>query len=70
MTIPLDLIESDDWPRIRHAIQVERARRIEGLLFVATLDGMRKQQGFIEALDWVTEEALPKPVPSTDEDED
>lgn len=51
----------DVWPRLRRAIEVERGRRIADLLYVATLEGMRQQQGFIEALDWILAEAQPKP---------
>ena len=58
-----DLIETDPWPTLKPKIMAERAARIEGLLHVPTLDGMRQQQGFVEALDWVLEEARPKPAP-------
>ena len=47
-----------------------RADKIEGLLHAATLDGLRQQQGFVEALDWVLAEAKPAPVRREDvEDE-
>ena len=54
-----DLIESDVWPRLREEIAAERRRRMEGLLNVATLEGMRKEQGFIECLEWVLDRANP-----------
>jgi hypothetical protein len=61
MTIPLALIESDVWPSIRHKIQAERERLVEGLLG-ATPESLRGQQQFIAALDWVVEQAMPKPA--------
>lgn len=62
------IVDYDPWPRVSAAIQAERDRRMSGLLHVPTIEGMRKQQGFIEALDWVLEEAQPKPVPKQDEE--
>ena len=59
MTSPLDFIESDTWPLIRQKIEAERARRIEGLLHVGP-DGLRGEQKFIAALDWVVDQAYPK----------
>lgn len=70
MTIPFDLIESDSWPLLRQKIAAERERRLNDLLHVATLEGMRKEQGFIDALDWIVDEAKPKPRPSEDELDD
>lgn len=64
MTIPLALIESDVWPSIRQKIEVERDRRVEGLLQV-TPEGLRGEQKFIAALDWVLEQARPK-MPDND----
>ena len=63
------IVEYDLWPRVSTAIQIERARRMGDLLHVATVEGMRKQQGFIEALDWVLAEAQPKLQPKHEEDE-
>lgn len=63
------LTEVDVWPRVAVAIEAERDRRMGDLLHVATIEGMRKQQGFIEALDWVLEEGRPKPRPKQDEEE-
>ena len=59
MTIPLELIESDVWPSIRRKIEDERARRVEGLVFVLP-EGLRGEQQFIAALDWVVQQAQPK----------
>lgn len=59
MTIPLALIESDVWPSIRQKIQIERERRVEGLLHT-TPEGLIGAQQFIAALDWVVEQAMPK----------
>lgn len=58
MSIPLALIESDVWPSIRHKIQAERERRVEGLLHT-TPEGLRGEQQFIAALDWVVEQSRP-----------
>ena len=69
MSSPFDLIESDEWPAIRARIGNERVRRVEGLLRVGSLESLRLQQGFIEALDWVLEEAKPKPAPPPDDDD-
>ena len=60
----ISILDPDVWPRVERAIIEERARRMSDLLHVATLDGMRQQQGFIEALDWVMAEARPPPPPS------
>lgn len=59
MTIPLELIESDVWPSIRRKIQEKRAECIEGLLHIHP-EGLRGEQKFIAALDWVVEQAMPK----------
>lgn len=56
-----NLIETDHWPVLRQKIAAERERRMADLLHVATLDGMRQQQGFIEALDWIAAQAEPAP---------
>ena len=64
------ITEYDVWPRVREAILTERGRRMGGLLHVATLEGMRMEQGFIEALDWVLEEAKPKPAPQQKDEEE
>jgi hypothetical protein len=69
MTIPVELLEPESWPALRERIHQERARRVEGLLRVMNLDGLKNQQGFIEALDWVLEEAKPKPPPRDDDDD-
>lgn len=63
------IVDYDPWPRVSADIQVERARRIGDLLHVATIEGMRAQQGFIEALDWVLAQAQPKPQPKHDEED-
>ena len=59
MSIPLELIESDVWPSIRHKIAAERERRLEGLLHT-TSAGLLGEQQFIAALDWVVDQARPK----------
>jgi hypothetical protein len=69
MTTPVELLEPESWPALRERIHQERARRVEGLLRVMNLDGLKNQQGFIEALDWVLEEAKPKPPPRDDDDD-
>lgn len=56
------ITETDVWPRLREKIAAERARRIADLLFVSTLEAMRMEQGFVQALDWVLEEARPRPL--------
>lgn len=65
MTIPLALIESDSWSSIRNKIEIERARKMEGLLHT-TPEGLRGEQQFIAALDWVLEQA--RPNQETDEE--
>jgi hypothetical protein len=65
-----DLIDTESWPAIRGRIQIERERRIEGLLYVLDMHGLKKEQGFIEALDWVLEEAKPKPKVRERDDDD
>lgn len=70
MSLPFDLIESDSWPLLRQKIAIKRAECFEDLLNIATLESMRKQQGFIEALDWLVDEAKPKPRPAEDEFDD
>ncbi len=70
MTIPLELIESDVWPAIRQKISEERERRLSDLLNVATIEEMRAQQGFIEALDWVVNEARPRRQPTENDEDD
>jgi len=62
-----DLIETDPWPTLKPKILQEREDRMESLLHAATLEGVRQQQGFIEALDWVIAEAKPKPAPREDD---
>ncbi|HWG71258.1 MAG TPA: hypothetical protein VN692_17710 [Steroidobacteraceae bacterium] len=64
------ITESDLWPRVARSIVEERARRLRDLLHVGTVEAMRKEQGFIEALDWVVGEASPKPEPRQQEDDD
>ena len=59
MSHAFDLLESDVWPRLRGEIAAEKQSRLEGLLHVTTLDGMRKEQGFIGALDWIMTRANP-----------
>jgi hypothetical protein len=54
-----DLIESDVWPRLRQQIEAQIEERLENLLNVATLDGMRQQQGWIECARWVLDQAKP-----------
>lgn len=62
------IVDYDPWPRVSVAITAERDRRMSDLLHVATIEGMRQEQGFIAALDWVLAEAQPKPVPKHDEE--
>ena len=62
------LIESDVWPRLRLAIMDERERRMEALLRVSP-DKLQAQQGFIEGLDWVMQEAKPNPPRREKEEE-
>lgn len=69
MSIPLDFIETDTWPDLRPRVQTERTARLQGMLFVATIDMLKYEQGFIAALDWVLEEAKPKPQPREDDDD-
>lgn len=64
------ITETDIWPRVARAVVEERARCMQGLLHVRSLEDMRRQQGFIEALDWVLDEARPAPQPRTTKDED
>lgn len=64
-----DFIETDPWPVLKPKIMAERQRRIEGLLHVSTLEGMRQEQGWVAALDWVLEEATPKPYRRDDSDD-
>ncbi len=69
MSEHFNLIETDHWPILRQKIVEERARRIDGLLAVATLEGMRKEQGFVDALDWIIDQAKPRPqLTETDDD--
>lgn len=63
------LIESDVWPRLRSVIMQEREERMEALLRVSP-DKLAAQQGFVEALDWVMEEAKPKPPPRREEEDE
>lgn len=63
-----DLIETDPWPTLKPKIMAERADRMEALLRV-TKEALPQQQGFIEALDWVLEEAKPKIMPRELEDD-
>jgi hypothetical protein len=68
--VSFSIAETDHWPHIEREIRAERDRRIGDLLYVATLDAMRKEQGFVEALDWVLQLAHPKPpAKSAEEDE-
>ncbi len=60
MTIPLDLLETEGWPMIRRKIAEERESRVNGLLHV-TPGALIAEQAFIAALDWVVEQATPKP---------
>lgn len=69
MTSPFDFVESDEWPALKARITAERARRIEGLLYVGSMEGLKHEQGWVECLDWVLEEAKPKPQP-VEEDAD
>lgn len=64
-----DFIETDPWPVLKPKIVAERARRVEDLLHVATLDAMRQEQGFVEALDWVLAEAAPRKYRRDDPDD-
>ena len=63
------ITESDVWPRVARAIVEERDRRMQGLLYVGSLEAMRHQQGFIEALNWVMDEAKPLPARTTEDDD-
>lgn len=67
---PFDLIDTESWPAIRGRIIVERAQRMTGLLHTQTLAAMRYNQGFIECIDWVLEEAMPKPPKLENEDDE
>lgn len=69
MTIPLELIESDAWPVLRQKIIERRSEHMEALLKVSTIDQMTRIQGFVHGLDWVLEEATPKPLPRDDNDD-
>ena len=62
MSIPFDLTQSDIWSDLKRKIEKERAARLEGLLHV-TPEGLRGDQQFIAALDWVLNEATPQPAP-------
>lgn len=65
MSMPFDLVDVESWPRIKAAIIKERIDRAEGLLHIAP-EGLRGQQQFIAALDWVLEQANP-PQPDNEE---
>lgn len=57
-----DLVEVDVWPRLRPAIEAERANLVEGLTRIDA-ESLRYYQGRIAALDWVLQMA--RPVPQT-----
>ncbi len=64
-----DLIETDPWPMLKPKIMRERENRLEDLRHAPTWEGFQRQNGFIEALDWVIAEAKPKAPPREAEDE-
>lgn len=64
------IVEYEIWPRVSVAIEAERARRVDNLLFVTTLEVLHREQSFIAALDWVLAEAKPKPVSRHDEEDE
>jgi len=67
--VSFSITEYDVWPRVSVAIEAERARRMDNLLFVTTLEVLHREQSFIAALDWVLAEAKPRPVSRHEEDE-
>ena len=69
MSDHFNLIESDSWPVLKPKIVEERAKRIGDLLYVTTIDALRQQQGFVEALNWVLDQAKP-PQPTREDDDD
>lgn len=64
------IIETDVWPVLRQKIHEERGDRLESLLHAQTLDGLTRQQGFIEALDWVMDASRSKPQSRNGDDDE
>ncbi len=62
-------IETDPWPRLKPKIQGKIQDTKDGFIHCVTLEGMRKEQGFLEALEWVLEEAKPPRPPREDDNE-
>jgi hypothetical protein len=60
--VSFSIVEYEIWPRVSVAIEAERARRVDNLLFVTTLEVLHREQSFIAALDWVLAEAKPRPL--------
>lgn len=57
MSIHFEIVDTEQWPAIRHKIMEERERRVDGLLHV-TPEGLRGEQQYIAALDWVLLQAV------------
>lgn len=60
------ILDSEIWPRVQQRITAERARRVEGLL-ICRPEGLLREQGFVEALDWVIEQSKPPPEKAEEE---
>lgn len=60
MGISFDLTQSDIWTMLRPKIVEMRQQRLEGLLHVQP-EGLRGEQQYIAALDWVLAESIPQP---------
>lgn len=60
-------IESDPWPQLKPKILAKIQETKDGVFHCATIEGLRKEQGFLEALEWVLEEAKP-PKPEIDDE--
>lgn len=52
--------ETDVWPKLGRKIAEEIDQRVQGLRLV-TPDRLVREQTWIEALQWVLDEAAPKP---------
>lgn len=55
------ITETDIWSRVVAAIRAEQDRRMAGLLRIATLEDMRREQGFLDGLQFVLDEARSRP---------
>lgn len=60
------IVETDVWPRLGRKIAEEIDQRVQGLRKIAA-DHLVREQTWIEALQWVLDEAAPKP-PRREED--